>query len=132
MNQRGRKSGNQLSVVPVTIERPIAPADLTSDEAEEWNGITDRLPADWFARETYGLLAQYCRHIVSSRKVASLIQTFEAGDFELEQYDRLLKMQERESRAIASLATKMRISQQSTYDPKKRKPSGVGKKPWEE
>jgi hypothetical protein len=36
-------------------------------------------------------------------------------------YDRLLKAQERKSRCIASLATRMRISQQSSYDKSKRK-----------
>jgi hypothetical protein len=46
-------------------------------------------------------------------------------------YDRLLKMQEREGRAISSLATRMRISQQSTMTEKKRKPALTLPKPWE-
>ena len=56
----------------------------------------------------------------------------EPADFDLDivSLDRLLKMQERESRAIATLATKMRLSQQSTYDKSKRKPL-MGKKPWQ-
>jgi hypothetical protein len=44
-----------------------------------------------------------------------------------EALDRLQKMQERESRAIASLATKMRITQQATIN----KRGNKIKKPWE-
>jgi hypothetical protein len=44
-------------------------------------------------------------------------------------FDRLQKMQERESRAIASLATKMRVSQQSTTNHRGNKIEG--RKPWE-
>jgi hypothetical protein len=41
-------------------------------------------------------------------------------------------MQERESRAISSLATRMRISQQSTMSRKKTKPDvPIGPPPWE-
>ena len=47
----------------------------------------------------------------------------EPGDFDLdmERLDGLLKMQRQESQIIAMLATKMRISQQSTYDKSKKK-----------
>lgn len=59
--------------------------------------------------------------------------TAESEDFDItvSALDRLLKMQERESRVITTLATKMRISQQSTYDKSKKKPL-AGKKPWED
>jgi hypothetical protein len=40
-------------------------------------------------------------------------------------------MQEREGRALSSLATRMRLSQQTTYDKSKKKPL-QGKKPWED
>ena len=44
-------------------------------------------------------------------------------------FDRLQKMQERESRAIASLATKMRITQQATINQRGNRIES--KKPWE-
>jgi hypothetical protein len=40
-------------------------------------------------------------------------------------------MHEREGRALSSLATRMRLTQQATIDEKKRKPQSSGKKPWE-
>lgn len=135
MKTRGRKSAaaNEVALVTKieTTERPDAPYDLTNEQAEEWWAVVNRMPADWFPRETHGMLAQYCRHVVAARKVADLITDFERGKtLDIEAYDRLLKMQEREGRAISSLATRMRISQQATYDKTRKKPP-VQKRPWE-
>jgi hypothetical protein len=51
--------------------------------------------------------------VVSAKRVDELIERA-AKDMDLAMYDKLLQMQERESRAISTLATKMRISQQAT------------------
>jgi hypothetical protein len=82
--------------------RPQPPEDLTEEQGAEWRAVMDRLPADWFPRETHGLVAQYCRHVSTAQRLA-----------------RLLAAQERETRCIASLATRMRMSQQATYDKSK-------------
>ena len=136
MGARGRKSAASLAVAsrPVeVVQRPDAPYDLTDEQSEEWWAVVNRMPADWFPRETHGMLSQYCRHVVAARRVAQLIADREAqvGALDVEEYDRLLKMQEREGRAISSLATRMRISQQATVRAEQaRKPSQV-RKPWE-
>lgn len=149
MEGRGRKSAASLSIISSNeierIERPRPPSDLNQEQAAEWSSIVNRMPADWFPRETHGLLAQLCRHLVSARRVADMIAALETelsneaedGKSQAEiilgatkAFDRLYKMQEREGRAISSLSTKMRLSQQSTYDKSKRKP-GQTRKPWE-
>lgn len=136
MAKRGRASAAALEVVtanPVqTIQRPDAPYDLTDEQSQEWWAVVNRMPADWFPRETHGMLAQYCRHVVAARRVAQLVaQAEKEPALDVENYDRLLKMQEREGRAISSLATRMRISQQATIRAEQaRKPTQV-KKPWE-
>jgi chaperone required for assembly of F1-ATPase len=135
MGTRGRKSAASLSVVlasPVeAVHRPDAPYDLTDEQSEEWWAVVNRLPADWFPRETHGVLSQYCRHVVAARRVAQLVAACEAEpDLDVARYDQLLKMQEREGRAMSSLATRLRITQQSTMSEKARKPAMV-KKPWE-
>lgn len=136
MAKRGRVSVAALAVsslaAPIeTVQRPDAPYDLTDEQAKEWWAVVNRMPADWFPRETHGMLAQYCRHVVAARRVAELVKSVEAeNEFDLLAYDRALKMQEREGRAISSLATKMRISQQTTYDKSRKKPSAA-LKPWE-
>jgi hypothetical protein len=134
--KRGRKSAASMEFASVTalevIERPACPHDLSDEESEVWFAIVNRLPADWFPIETHPILSQYCRHAVQARRISELIEKA-TGDPELSvtDYDRLLKMQERESRAIASLATKMRISQQATTNHRGNKKQVSPRKPWE-
>lgn len=136
MTKRGRKSAASLEIamtsVTEVVERPDAPYDLTDEQSAEWWAVVNRMPADWFPRETHGMLAQYCRHVVAARRVAQLIANAEkAKTLDLGEYDQLLKMQEREGRAISSLATRMRISQQATVRAEQaRKPTQV-EKPWD-
>ena len=135
MKTRGRDSIASVAVAEVsrieTVPRPDAPYDLTDEQSTEWWAVVNRMPADWFPRETHGILAQYCRHVVAARRVAQLIeQAVNAEPFDVTEYQRLLTMQDRESRAQASLASRMRLTQQSTYDRTKKKPI-AGRKPWE-
>lgn len=125
-----RKSKAELSVVSpvVVIPRPAAPDELTDEQAAVWEGLVSSLPGEWFPQATHGLLTQYCRHVIAANRINQIIERDEG--FDVDHFDKLLKMQERESRAIASLATRMRISQQSLYDKsKRRKPAGP--RPWE-
>jgi len=135
MGARGRVWAASREVAQVgkveTIARPDAPYDLTDEQTEEWWAVVNRLPADWFPRETHGVLSQYCRHVVTARRVAQLVAACEGEDeLDLARYDQLLKMQEREGRALSSLATRLRITQQATVSAKAKKPGPV-KRPWE-
>lgn len=133
MATRGRKSKADLAAVPQVSKIPRAkpPADLSDEQQFEWTAVVNRLSADHFPRETHGMLAQYCRHVVAARRVAQWIANMEDLEtLDIDEYDKLLKMQEREGRAMSSLATRMRLTQQSTYDAKKQKPK-QGKRPWE-
>jgi hypothetical protein len=134
MAKRGRRSMAELAVTQVSLEavpRPDSPYDLTDEESTEWWAIVARMPADWFPRETHALLTNYCRHVVTARRVAQLIQVAERAEhIDLDQYDQLLRMRERETRAASSLATRMRITQQSSYDPTRKKPATPFPPPW--
>src|SRR5690554_1807264 len=136
MGTRGRVSAAALSVIlgngVETVRRPSPPDDLSDEQTEEWRAVVNRMPADWFPRETHGMLAQFCRHVVSARRCAQLVAQIEGSEeFDIDAYDKALKMQEREGRAISSLSTRMRISQQATVRAEQaRKPSQV-RKPWE-
>ena len=137
MGTRGRKSSAELTVIAgngvETVRRPEPPAELRDEHADEWTAIVSRMPAGWFPRETHGLLVQYCRHVVAARRIAQLVAAMEADEegFDLGAYDKALKMQEREGRASSSLATRMRLTQQTTYDKSKKNPQGPGKRPWD-
>jgi hypothetical protein len=107
-------------------------AELNDEQKQEWLAIVNRMPADWFPRESHACLAQYCRHVVAARRVAQLIAVTEADseNFSVAEYDRLLKMQEREGRALSALATRMRLTQQSRYESRKTAPEKSSARPW--
>ena len=138
MASRGRQSAAALALVPPRPERPddarrpAPPDDLTEQQAEEWRAIVARCPADWFPRETYALLGQYCRHVVSARWLGKLLDQFEREpNVKLDEYERVSKLVRAESAILASLATKMRLSQHASYDRKKSKGPTIAT-PWQE
>lgn len=117
-----------LEIVP----RQKPPPELIDEEVEVWAAIVGNEPADWFSPSTVPLLAQYCRHIVQAKRVAELIERATGDrDLSVTDYERLLRMQANESRAIAQLATKMRISQQSTINQRGNQNQKAARKPWE-
>jgi hypothetical protein len=135
--QRGRKSAASLTVISSsdveTLRRPDPPEELTEEQAAEWRAVVNRLPADWFPQETHQLLVQYCRHVVCARRVAQLIEQAEAADeLDIVDYARLLRMQEMEGRAMSSLATRMRLTQQATIRAELARKPLVLPKPWED
>ena len=149
MAQRGRRSAAALAIVRtgqvVDIPRRPAPAELTDEEAKVWNAVTASQPADWFNGSTEATLVQYCQHVIEARYNAGMIRAFKAALADavavpgadrvsimmsaVPELDRLQKMQERQSRIIAGLATKMRITQQATINQRGNKIKS--KKPWE-
>jgi len=148
MGARGPKPRHELiteASAISTMERPRPPAELNDQQVAEWESVVNRLPADWFPAETHTMLAQYCKHKSAAIMVSSLIAEMEMRDhaategeekpdseayFDLDAYDKLLKMQERESRAITALARSLRFTLQATYD-KSMKKGPSGSKPWE-
>lgn len=130
---RGRKSAAALAIAsPVqSIERPDAPYELTDEQASEWWAVVNSLPADWFPRHTHGELVNYCRHTVQARRVAQLIAAEESQEaIDIAKLDLLYKMAERESRIASSLATRLRLTQQTQYD-KSKKRAVQTKSPWD-
>ena len=135
--KRGRKSSAELAtkVIPLSTQARIpAPYDLWRDEeVEVWTSIVNALPADHFGRETVPLLTQYCRHVVTARRLAQLIRQDETakGTLDLDAYGKLLAFHERESRAINALSRSMRLSQNARIAHKSSRPFVHGVKPWE-
>ena len=137
MGSRGRKSSAELSVVSNespqlgTIERPEPLDDLSREQREEWLEVVNSHSADRFPRETWPMLAAHCRHVVSQRRIGQLIAELERSeDFDVGEYDRLLKMQERESRCLASLAVRLGFAYSTAYEKRPTK-GGKRSKPWE-
>lgn len=141
MATRGKKSAAAMSTAGApAAARPKPPADLTAAQKIEWKAVVDRMPADWFTRETHALLTQYVRHVSNAAKLAKALDAYtvemlttEPG---VEGFDKLAKMHERESRAMSSHATRLRLTQQSRYNPSAANTAAknggkAARKPWE-
>ena len=122
MGQRGPKSANDLAVAPAeplenARSRPVPPEGFGKPEADIWRRIVAAMPASWFKREHLDMLARYCQHQVRAERFnrwanATTGETLNDG-FSLEDFDRLCRMAERESRASLALARSMRITHQA-------------------
>lgn len=140
MAKRGRKSAVALSVVSradvsaiASVQRPDPPEALDVGARDVWLGVVGGLPADWFDEVLLPVLEQYCRHVVEGRRLSGLIvQAVEGSDLDIADYDQLLRMRERETRAMASLATKMRLTHQARRNDRGNKVVPSGSRPWED
>jgi hypothetical protein len=117
MAKRGRKSADELSVTVNMPSRPAAPADLTEAQQKIWHEMVGQYPVDWFPKETHPLLAAFCRHVTTSKNVAEKIESLDHMQAPIDDMDKLYRMQERESAALARVATKLRMTPQAKYDP---------------
>ena len=123
MAKRGRKSAAELAVVRVTLEgyRPQAPHALTAQQAQLWREIVESVPGGWINHAQEPLLAAYCRHVSAADRLSAMIDQNESdlNDFgALQRFGKLLSMRERETKALSSLATRMRLTQQSQMHPR--------------
>ena len=109
MGTRGRKSKNDLALATTeSVDRPAPPASLTDEQKFEWVRIVNALPADEFTAAQLPLLAQYVKHAVEARHIAELIANETSGsELDIQAYNKLLGMQERESRTMASLGVRL-------------------------
>jgi hypothetical protein len=138
MQQPGRRSAASLSVVAGSIDgRPQAPSELTKEQQEIWNRIVAAEPADWFkTAAAQQMLVLYCRHNSTSAKLDSVIdESWNDDECTPAQIDRLLKMRDRETRACVTIATKLRLTNQSRYTAEKAGTAGRKEaaevKPWQ-
>ena len=118
MAKRGRKSAADLSVVRAALEgnRPPAPDCLTAQEAQTWREIVESVPGGWVSRPQEPLLVAYCRHVRAADRLSTMVDNCKPDlkdGSSLRRFDKILSMRERETKALSSLATRMRLTQQS-------------------
>lgn len=130
MAQRGRKSADAHEVsaqlatlrMPQPVHRPDAPYDLNDEQSALWQQIVEDLPADHFTGRLQPMLADYCRHTVEASQIAHLIERMKSsGEFDIDEYDKLLRMRERETRAAMGLAIKVGITNSEDRKAQRRK-----------
>lgn len=140
MGTRGRDSAASLGVVPIGPRPRMAPPEeLTPEQAELWVKIAATKSPDWWNDDSAPLLVAYCQAVTDSRAIEELIRRFDPALIEdkagIDQYDKLLAMRARHAGILATLATKMRLAQQSRYNESRAstidKHTAAGTKPWQ-
>jgi len=99
------------------------PLDLTSAQKAIWELTIGSEAMDQFKTAALQqLLKDYCRHVATADLLAQEIDAVPRRclrDFdELRRLNRLLAMRDRETKAIADKATKLRLTNQSRYTPR--------------
>ena len=114
-----RPSSESLSIAAVSIPTRAEPPDhLTDFQKKLWRDVTLTKPPEWFEADTFPLLESYCRACETCRELSKRI---EAIDFENEKpgdATKWLSAYDQQAKLAATLAVKMRLTQQSRYTPK--------------
>jgi hypothetical protein len=137
---RGRESKLEREVVQLVPDpapvRPVPPASLSVEEAEEWNRVVNSMSPTWFRKEYQGVLVAYCRQVVLGNYFHGLASGFPVElretDEGMKQYINLTKAAERADRAADKFGTTLRITPQSRYDKEKaaRDSNKTQARPW--
>lgn len=117
----GPKSKASLSVVPAPQldKRLSAPSTFNERQRQLWKAVVDSKSADWFGADNAPLLAAYVKAVDSHERLSQEVERFDLdrlADMDgVKLLDRLQAMQERQARLMQSMATKMRLTQQSKF-----------------
>ena len=115
----------------IAVPRADAPYELTGEQADEWRAIVNTMPAEHFMRGNFPMLAQLCRHIVSARRIARLVELEAERSRMSELFFDLVRIQQAESKAINVLSRSMRLTQKSVMPPRTVHPVNRHRNPWE-
>lgn len=142
--KRGRKSAADLKVIVGDFGKhdDAPPPGLTDRQSEIWRSvISTEAPGMFGSAALRAILADYCRHRESGEMVSAVVGAFLPEwlktDDGIARYKVLIQMRELETRAATSLATKLRLTNQSRYLPQTaarqaRDESPKFKNPWDE
>ena len=141
MATRGRKSAAALAVAAPAQELqrlPEPPSYLTPEQEDVWRLVVASRGGDLIAPESFPVLVEYCRQVISANQVAAQLDSFDpewAKDDEgLKRWDKLLAMQDRLAGKVASLAGKLRLTPSSrvqAISAGRNADKGAKRKPWE-
>ena len=125
--KRGRKSvaeqATNLRVLPTALhKRPSPPDGLTERQCEIWQAVVDSEPVEWFQTAALqSMLADLCRHREAIEQISEVLSMFKSDWLKNEEgakrYNNLSRMRREETKAAASLAGKLRLTNQSRYTP---------------
>ena len=133
MISRGRQTeGSNVSYINAR-QRPLCPPQVDGAKRILWDKIVAEHDPDYFTEANLPLLEQYCSHVTEARRINVLVDNVLAvnpGNFDY--YKDLLMARQREINVATNLATKLRLTKQSTHNRSGNKqPKGGGARPWD-
>src|SRR5262249_31124700 len=118
VEKRGRKTAADLSLAVIPGGgRPEPPDGMPEDEAEVWQTIVGAMPPGWFGPQNRDLLKRYCHVVCGAEATAQRVRRISAArmtDENLRTWSRLSSIGLRETTAMCSLATKLRLTPQGS------------------
>jgi hypothetical protein len=92
------------------------PDGMPADQQKVWRLTVESRSADFFGQDAVPMLVEYCRAVVTCDLLAKQVENA-ITDGSVDAIKTLLDMRDKESRRVASLATKLRLTNQSRYTP---------------
>lgn len=129
-----RKSTAALSVATNEIGPRPVPADLDEAEARIWRAVVESKPREWFGEDSAPLLREYVRAVCMCDELEPEIKRLREPGQDKHALKMVLDMRDKESRRASSLATRLRLTQQSRYTPQAAGTANkraAGKRPWQ-
>jgi len=124
MKQHGKKSAAALAVAVVNfaVVKAEPPEGMPERQAQIWREIVRGQPAEFFnTSTTKAMLGDLCRHKATADEISDLIDKFDpawlAEAKGMRRYEWLLKIRRVETKAALDLATKLRLTNQSRWQP---------------
>ena len=105
--------------------------NLTSRQKAHFDALVSTKPAGFFQPCDEPLIIQLSRHLARSDEIET---QFRKEGLDVESFDQLSRLADRESKQITSLMTRLRLTPQARYRPDSQKLDGTGEdrpKPWE-
>ena len=99
------------------------PQEMSAREREEWRAIVDRMGCDWFPRETHPLLRTLCSVTVQLNDISEAFAALGPGvpsePVAWDRYRELTKLRRLVGGQLASVMTKLRLTNQSRSHPER-------------
>lgn len=110
-----------IPTLPDAAAYPAAPRGLSKRQRTLWRDITRSKPVAWWDTAAQLLLAALVGHIETLERLQSQVTL--VGDLAspaaLARLEQLSRLRDRESKQVAMLSTRMRLTAQSRYEPRR-------------
>jgi hypothetical protein len=130
----------QALALPAMRSKPVAPADLTPEQATDWLKLAGRIPDDVPVEDIAPVLTELARHMSYSRQLAEELAKLRSSSLRSErtraQLADLLNLHQRQSMRVAVLSAKLRLTPQVReqsweFDRRRLRAPAPEFKPWE-